>query len=59
MSDELLDIEAAAARLNVSDRYLRRLVYERRIPHVRIGRYIRFELADIDAWIASLRVGAD
>ena len=46
----------AATYLGVSERLLRRLVSERRIPHQRIGRLIRLSPADLDTYLHSCRV---
>ena len=41
MSAELLTIDQAAKRLNVSPAYVRRrLIFERRISYVKIGRHV-------------------
>jgi excisionase family DNA binding protein len=42
-------------RLGTSARFLRRLVAERRIAYVKIGRHVRFDVADLDAFIANGR----
>lgn len=52
----LLDVPAAAAYLDVSPRFIRRLVAERRLAFVKLGRHVRFEVADLDAFIDSGRV---
>ena len=53
----LLDIAQAALYLCCSERYLRRLIQERRIPFIRLGgRKIRFATADLDSWIDLQRV---
>lgn len=52
----LLDITALAERLGVTERFVRRLVAERRIPFLKIGKFIRFEPADVAAWIDEQRV---
>jgi excisionase family DNA binding protein len=52
----LLDIAGVAGRLTVSERYIRRLVFERRIPFLKIGHFIRFDPAEIERWIAEARV---
>lgn len=52
----LIDITAAAEQLGVTVRYMRRLVAERRIPYVKLGHYLRFDPAEIDAWIDRARV---
>ena len=55
----LLDIMQAAAYLGSSERYLRRLIQERRIPFVKLGgTKIRFLLSDLDRWVESQRVEA-
>lgn len=44
-SDRLLTIPDAAALLGIGERKLRRLVYERRVDQVRIGRLQRLRLS--------------
>jgi excisionase family DNA binding protein len=46
-----LTIEAAAERLGVTPRLVRRLVNERRIGFVRIGKFIRLRQEDLDTYI--------
>jgi excisionase family DNA binding protein len=53
---ELLTIEEAAERLKMSVRYLRRAVAERRIAFHRLGRSIRFNPADLAAFVDASRV---
>lgn len=52
----LLDIEALAQRLSVSPRFVRRLVEERRIRFLKIGRHVRFDPDDVQEWIEAQRV---
>jgi excisionase family DNA binding protein len=52
---ELIDIETLARLLGVSERYVRRMVAERRVPTVKVGHYVRFDLADIRKWINERR----
>jgi excisionase family DNA binding protein len=47
----LLDIAAVSERLHVTERHVRRLVAERRIPFVKVGRFVRFDPADVADWI--------
>ena len=56
---QLLDIAAVAEQLGTSVRHIRRLVQERRIPVVRVGRLIRFDPVDIDAWLDKHRSSAE
>jgi len=55
----LLDIDAVAEMLNTSIRHIRRLVHEHRIPVVRVGRLIRFDPLDLDAWLDDHRSSAE
>lgn len=54
----LLDIAAAAEYLAVRESYVRRLIRERRVAVVKIGRHVRFEIAALDSLIESGRVAA-
>ena len=55
----LFDISAASVRLGCSERYLRRLIQERRIPFVKLGgTKIRFQSSDLDRWVESQVVEA-
>jgi len=47
----LLDVSAVAERLNVTERFVRRLVAERRIPIQKVGRHVRFRERDVDAFL--------
>jgi excisionase family DNA binding protein len=53
---KLIDVEAAAVRLGVSPRFVRRLVSERRVGFFKVGKYIRFDPTELDAWLAGCRV---
>jgi excisionase family DNA binding protein len=52
----LLDIAGVAERLSVTERFVRRLIFERRIPFLKIGHFVRFEPAEIERWITETRV---
>jgi len=52
---ELVDIEWVAWRLGVEVRHVRRLVADRRIPFVKWGHLLRFDPAEIEAWIDGSR----
>lgn len=52
---ELVDIATVAKLLGVGERYVRRMVAERRVPTVKIGHYVRFDLADIREWVEEHR----
>ena len=53
---QLIDISELAQRLATSQRHVRRLVDERRVPYLKIGHYVRFDPADIEAWLDQHRV---
>lgn len=54
--NDLMDIQQLADRLGVGVRYVRRLVAERRVPYIKLGHLLRFDPADIDAWIERAKV---
>jgi excisionase family DNA binding protein len=54
--DRLLTVEEAAERLGTSTRFVRRLVAERRIAYVKVGRHVRLDPTDVEAFIAARRV---
>jgi excisionase family DNA binding protein len=56
--DKLLSLQEAADRLGTSLRFVRRLVFERRIPFIKVGRHVRIAASDLDAFIAAGRVEA-
>ena len=56
MRESLLSVEAAAEYLSTSPRFIRRLVAERRVPYVKVGRLVRLTPEDLDHFIAAGRV---
>jgi excisionase family DNA binding protein len=54
----LYTAEQAAERMNITPRYVRRLIAERRIAFVRLGRHVRISEADIEAFLTAGRVEA-
>ena len=51
----LMDSKELAEHLGVEVRHIRRLVHERRIPFIKWGHLIRFDPAEIDAWLEECR----
>jgi excisionase family DNA binding protein len=47
----LLTAEEAARWLNISPRTLWGLTASGELPHLRIGRLVRYDVADLKAWI--------
>ena len=56
--DKLLTVEAAADRMGTSVRFVRRLIAERRIEFIKLGRLVRIAESDIDAFIEAGRMPA-
>jgi excisionase family DNA binding protein len=52
----LLSIGQLAERLGTTPRHVRRLVAERRVPFVKVGRLVRFDPEDIAGWLDGRRV---
>lgn len=52
----LLTVDAAADRLSTSPRFIRRLIAERRIEFVKIGRYVRIGESALQDFIEAGRV---
>lgn len=54
---ELLTVQQAAQRLNVSVRNIRHQIHQRKLPIVKIGRLVRVERGELDSFIDRCRVG--
>jgi excisionase family DNA binding protein len=54
---QLIGIEALAAWLGVEIVFVRRLVAERRIPFLKIGKFVRFDPDEVSTWLDQQRVG--
>ena len=57
-ADQLLTVEEAAERMSTSVRFIRRLIAERRIEFVKVGRHVRISEPDLAAFIDAGRVHA-
>ena len=53
---QLLTIGQAAEYLGTGQRFVRRLISERRIPYVKLGKHVRLERCALDAFVAAGRV---
>ncbi|MEV0419371.1 helix-turn-helix domain-containing protein [Streptosporangium canum] len=51
--DELLKAHEAAALLHTSERFVRRLIAERRIEFVKIGRHVRIRESVLTAFVVA------
>lgn len=54
-SRPLLDLPAVAELLAVNQRHVRRLVHERRIPFIKWGHLLRFDITEVEAWVDAAR----
>lgn len=54
-SSKLMTAEETAEMMNVSVRFVRRLIAERRIAVHRLGRHVRIAESDVEAFIAQGR----
>jgi excisionase family DNA binding protein len=52
----LIDVEELAEWLGVEVVFVRRLVAERRIPFLKIGKFVRFDPGEVSVWIDRQRV---
>lgn len=55
----LLTLEQAAERLGTSIRFIRRLRHERRLTFIKIGKHLRIDVKDLEAFIEANREAAD
>jgi excisionase family DNA binding protein len=54
----LTDVPGAAQYVETSPRHIRLLIQQRRVPYFKVGGKIRFDLADLDAWLDANRIEA-
>ena len=54
----MLTVPEVAERLGTSQRFVRRLTAERRIPYTKLGKHVRLVDVDVEAFIAAGRVEA-
>jgi excisionase family DNA binding protein len=58
VNDRLLDAKEVAERLSVPVSWVREQTRLGAIPHIRLGRYVRFEWSEVEAWLERQRVGS-
>ena len=56
-SRNLIGISCVALRLGVTERHVRRLVFERRIPFIKWGHLLRFDPDELEQWLDGARIG--
>jgi len=57
MSERLLTAEQIAERLGVPAKWPLAQARAGHIPHVKLGRYVRFDVADVEAWLETVKTG--
>lgn len=57
-SDRLLTADEVAAMLHVTKAWVYDQTRRRRMPHVRLGRYVRYRRSAIDGWVAGLEASS-
>ena len=57
--DELLTVAQAGDYLGTGERFVRRLIAQRRITYVKLGKYVRLQRSTLDAFIAAGLVASD
>ncbi len=55
----LITLKQVAELLNVNERHVRRLVFERRIPYFKWGHLLRFDPVELEQWLERARVEAE
>ena len=52
----LLTIDQLAEHLGITTRHVRRLIAERRVPYLKVGKLVRFDPAELAGWLDGRRV---
>lgn len=56
MNNRLLTTSELSRQCNLKESWIRRAVFNKSIPFIRIGRLIRFDEREIKEWIEGLKV---
>ncbi|MFD9895055.1 excisionase family DNA-binding protein [Amycolatopsis sp. NPDC059027] len=56
MNTRYLNVKEAAAYLSTTERFVRRLIAERRIAFHKLGTHVRLAVSDLDAFVRAGRV---
>ena len=57
MNDRLLNASEVAELLNVPESWVREHTRSGAIPHVRLGRWVRDDMDDVDQWLEQIKTG--
>lgn len=58
MTARYLDVAGTAEYLTLSEDAVRVMVKRQEIPHIKVGRRLRFDIQDLDLWMRRQRVEA-
>jgi excisionase family DNA binding protein len=58
-NDPLLTVAEAGDYLGTGERFIRRLIAQRRITYVKLGKYVRLQRSTLDAFIEAGRVTSE
>jgi len=56
IDDEYLTIEELSKWIKLSVSYLYKLTYSQSIPHIKIGKSVRFSKFNIQSWLAQKKI---
>ena len=59
LSDDLLTADEVAALLRMTSAWVYSETRRNRIPHLRLGRYVRYRRSTISAWMGELETASD
>jgi excisionase family DNA binding protein len=59
IDDPLLTVSQAGDYLGTGERFIRRLITERRIAYVKLGKHVRLQRSALDAFVEVGRVSTD
>ncbi len=57
--DQLLTVAQAGDYLGTGERFIRRLIAQRRIAYVKLGKYVRLQRSTLDEFIEAGRVASE
>lgn len=49
--EQYIGVDDLCQRLNFKKRYIYALTHEGRIPHIKVGRHLRFRWSSIEKWL--------
>ncbi|RBY84918.1 excisionase family DNA-binding protein [Blastococcus sp. TF02A-30] len=58
-NDPLLTVAQAGDYLGTGERFIRRLIAQRRITYVKLGKYVRLQRSTLDAFIEAGRITSE